>query len=52
MAAIEKETVSTKQVYCDGGVGPLGHPRIYLEIGETGSVECPYCSKLFKYKES
>ena len=40
------ETDSTR-VACDGGGGALGHPRVYLEMGDENSVECPYCDKLF-----
>ncbi len=32
---------------CDGGGGPLGHPKVYLNLAPAGSVECPYCSRLF-----
>jgi uncharacterized Zn-finger protein len=32
---------------CNGGGGPLGHPRVYLNLGHDGKVECPYCSRLF-----
>jgi uncharacterized Zn-finger protein len=32
---------------CNGGGGPLGHPRVYLNLGPTGKIECPYCSRLF-----
>ncbi len=32
---------------CNGGGGPLGHPRVYLNLGSAGKVECPYCSRLF-----
>lgn len=43
------ETVETDQtrVACDGGGGALGHPRVYLEMGDEGFVECPYCDKRF-----
>ncbi len=27
--------------------GPLGHPRVYLEMGEEDFVECPYCDRRF-----
>ena len=38
--------VSDRTVACDGGGGPLGHPRVYLRIaGEE--VMCPYCSRLY-----
>ena len=32
---------------CNGGGGPLGHPRVYLNLGPAGRIECPYCSRLF-----
>ncbi len=34
-------------VACDGGEGALGHPRVYLNMGDKGAVECPYCDRLF-----
>lgn len=40
----------SRTVACDGGDGPLGHPRVYLEIGPSGNVECPYCSRLYMLK--
>jgi uncharacterized Zn-finger protein len=43
------ETDSTR-VACDGGGGALGHPRVYLEMGDEISVECPYCDKRFVLK--
>ncbi len=39
--------VSTTEVSCDGGGGPLGHPLVYLKIGPEGWVECPYCDRRF-----
>ena len=35
---------------CDGGGGALGHPRVYLEMGDEAFVECPYCDKRFVRK--
>jgi hypothetical protein len=32
---------------CNGGGGPLGHPKVYLNLSAEGQVECPYCSRLF-----
>jgi len=32
---------------CNGGGGPLGHPRVYLNLAPEGRVECPYCSRLY-----
>ena len=40
--------VNTLEVVCDGGVGPLGHPKVYLHIdNDKGSITCPYCSRMF-----
>ena len=44
-------TVDTDHVVCDGGGGALGHPKIYLNLGPQGRVECPYCSRLYKLRE-
>ncbi|MEX2199989.1 MAG: zinc-finger domain-containing protein [Dongiaceae bacterium] len=51
------ETIETDRetVACDGGDGPLGHPRVYLHIGapDRGGVrwvECPYCSRRYVLK--
>ena len=45
--APEQVTVRVKRVACDGVGGALGHPRVYLEMGEENSVECPYCDRKF-----
>lgn len=39
--------VNEHRVWCDGTGGPLGHPRVYLEMGEKGYVECGYCDRRF-----
>ena len=39
---VEERTVS-----CDGGGGPLGHPKVYLNLGRDGAVDCPYCDRRF-----
>ena len=47
MAPEEPIEVKTSTVGCDGGGGALGHPTVYLKIGDTGAVICPYCSRHF-----
>ncbi|NNC73092.1 MAG: zinc-finger domain-containing protein [Sphingomonadaceae bacterium] len=48
------ETVRTAdtRVACDGATDipggiALGHPRVWLDIGEEGFVECGYCDRRF-----
>jgi uncharacterized Zn-finger protein len=40
-------------VYCPGPKAPLWsmHPRVYIEIADTGTAVCPYCSATYKLKE-
>ena len=45
MAAQERFEVKTATVGCDGGGGALGHPMVYLKIGDEGEIVCPYCSR-------
>lgn len=38
-------------VRCDGDSGPLGHPAVFLNMGDSGFVECPYCDRRFVLKD-
>ena len=50
MSNVETIEVETKRVGCDGG-GALGHPLVYLEMGQKSSIVCPYCSRTYQLKE-
>ena len=39
--------VHERTVGCDGGDEPLGHPLVYLNLGEDGHVDCPYCGRRY-----
>ena len=43
----EIETIETtaKTIACDGGSD--GHPRVWLNLGEDGKIDCPYCSRIY-----
>ena len=43
----EVVVVRTRRVACDGVGGALGHPRVWLEMGEADFVECGYCDRRF-----
>lgn len=56
IAPPEEVVVSTKRVACDGGPlsarsdhtgATLGHPLVYLDMGEDDFVECGYCDRRF-----
>jgi len=45
--APETIMVTRTRVACDGGEGALGHPRVYLEMGDENFVVCGYCDRRF-----
>ena len=47
MTPFETIEIDEMRAACDGGGGPLGHPKVYLSLAPLGRVECPYCSRLF-----
>ncbi|MCH8112947.1 MAG: zinc-finger domain-containing protein [Proteobacteria bacterium] len=39
--------VEDTTVGCDGGGGAQGHPKVFLNLAEKGSIDCPYCGQRF-----
>lgn len=39
---------TSKRVKCDGGGGALGHPLVWLDMGEDTQVRCKYCDRIFQ----
>ncbi len=47
MAPPETIYVEDTTVGCDGGGGAQGHPKVFLNLTEKGSIDCPYCGQRF-----
>lgn len=47
MIAFETIEIGEMVAACNGGGGPLGHPRVYLNLAPAGSTDCPYCSRRY-----
>ncbi|NP_001165781.1 NADH dehydrogenase [ubiquinone] iron-sulfur protein 6, mitochondrial [Nasonia vitripennis] len=47
---VPPEPKKARIVACDGGGGPLGHPKIYINLDKPGNHACTYCGLRF-YKE-
>lgn len=45
----ETIVVARRVVACDGDEGPLGHPRVYLNMGDADHVDCPYCGRRYAF---
>ena len=49
---VDTEIVNSKKISCSGVGGSLGHPKIFLDMGDLNEIRCPYCSKLFIFEKS
>jgi uncharacterized Zn-finger protein len=49
---IDTEIVKSKKISCSGVGNSLGHPKIFLDMGDLNEIRCPYCSKLFIFEKS
>ena len=49
VGAPETFMVDSRVIACDGGEGPLGHPRVWLNIADHQTF-CPYCSRVYRLK--
>ena len=50
LGTVETIHVDGRVVACDGGLGGLGHPRVWLRIVEKHTF-CPYCSRFYVLNE-
>jgi len=46
----ETQVVQTHRIACDGGGGAGGHPKVYMDMGQTDEAVCKYCGKKFVFK--
>jgi len=40
--------VHGRKAVCDGGGGPLGHPKVYINLDQPGPRACGYCGIRFE----
>jgi uncharacterized Zn-finger protein len=41
--------IGARQFACIGASPPNDHPHVYLDMGESDRIVCPYCSTVFLY---
>ncbi|XP_041455614.1 NADH dehydrogenase [ubiquinone] iron-sulfur protein 6, mitochondrial-like [Lytechinus variegatus] len=39
--------INGRSVNCDGGGGPLGHPKVFINLDQPGIHTCPYCGRRY-----
>jgi uncharacterized Zn-finger protein len=52
MEPVKITKVKRRKIFCEGDSrSSLGHPRVYLHIGDSGEVDCSYCSRRYILEE-
>ncbi|XP_046961738.1 probable NADH dehydrogenase [ubiquinone] iron-sulfur protein 6, mitochondrial [Vanessa cardui] len=51
IAEVPPKEVTERVVWCDGGSGPEGHPRVYINLDKPGDHSCGYCGLRFVKKD-
>jgi uncharacterized Zn-finger protein len=41
--------IGAKEFMCVGDLPPFDHPHVFLDLGDSTEVICPYCSTLYRY---
>jgi uncharacterized Zn-finger protein len=42
--------IGVREFKCAGQTPPFDHPHVYLNMGNDGSINCPYCSTKYIYR--
>ena len=50
MEPVEIVETDNPKVACEGDGGALGHPRVFLNMGDKSEIDCPYCGRRFVLK--
>ncbi|KAI9230568.1 MAG: zinc-finger domain-containing protein [Piptocephalis tieghemiana] len=48
IAEVPVQMVEKRIATCDGGGGPLGHPKVFINLDEGKPVPCHYCGIRFQ----
>ncbi len=49
-AGDHRVAIGVREFMCEGATAPFDHPHVYLDMGDTDEIVCPYCSTLYQYR--
>ncbi|KAL1124233.1 hypothetical protein AAG570_002003 [Ranatra chinensis] len=47
IASVPPKMCKERVVWCDGGGGPTGHPKVFINLDKPGNHSCGYCGLRF-----
>lgn len=51
-AGVDEIAIGATEFECLGASSPHDHPHIFLDMGASGRIRCPYCGTLFSHDPS
>lgn len=52
---VAKDLNANGGIFCPSAKADMklwsGHPRVYLDIAQSGAAKCPYCGTVYKLRE-
>lgn len=42
--------IGAREFQCIGAKPPFDHPHVYLDMGDSDDLVCPYCSTLYRFR--
>jgi len=47
-AGVSVIEIGAKEFMCVGDLPPFDHPHVFLDLGDSTEIICPYCSTLYR----
>jgi uncharacterized Zn-finger protein len=44
--------IGAREFMCVGARPPFDHPHVFIDMGTSTEVVCPYCSTLYRYNSN
>jgi uncharacterized Zn-finger protein len=42
--------IGVREFMCVGAAAPFDHPHVFIDMGDSDEIVCPYCSTLYRYR--
>lgn len=49
---VEIIEIGAREFECIGATPPFDHPHVFLEMGNSNEIICPYCSTLYRHNDT
>jgi uncharacterized Zn-finger protein len=44
--------IGAREFMCVGALPPFDHPHIFIDMGDEEEAICPYCSTVYRYRQT